>query len=299
MAAEHKHHHHLKKSHAEATLDGCYNQRFRYEGGYLVGWDGRVLDVEGGSKDVGARLCYYPKGAGLNQQFDLKDGYIIARHNGYVVDIWGGAAKDGCELRMAPAKAVRDPPNQLWDLDDLGFLKSRMPGNYVIDVIGGAAKAGIDYVALYPAKITPEQKHVVRSLANCYNQRWKIEGGFVYSWDGRVLDVEGGSKDVGAKVILCPKHGGVNQQFDHVAPGFLQSRLNGFVIDIWGGVAKNGGELRMGPKKPDNHDPPNQLWVHDDNGFIRAKCSPGHCIDVVGGVSRAAIDQVALYPPKM
>jgi len=131
------------------------NQRFQYtSSGHLVGFDGRCLDVNEGSRAEGASLIYYDKANydSPNQQWDYKDGYFMTRMGtGFVIDVSGGAAnvKDGGSLILwSPAGS----DNQKWDIDSNGFIRSRANPRFCIDVNGGAYPAkGMTAVSVWTA----------------------------------------------------------------------------------------------------------------------------------------------------
>ena len=51
-----------------------------------------------------------------------------------------------------------------------------------------------------------------------------------------VLDIEGGSKNEGAKLIVWDYHGGENQRFKIGKKGFLKSVHSKLVLDVEGGI---------------------------------------------------------------
>src|SRR5438270_13355990 len=60
---------------------------------------------------------------------------------------------------------------------------------------------------------------------------------------------------------------------------FIQSRLNGFVLDVQGGSTAPGTPVITFPKKTSGTD--NQLWRLDDNGFLVSKLT-GFVLDIRG-----------------
>jgi len=87
---------------------------------------------------------------------------------------------------------------------------------------------------------------------------------FIVSETGKVLDIQGGSKQQGAKLILWPFHGGLNQQFKFDEHGFITSVHSGLVLDVETG-AKQGNHIIQFPK----HGGENQLWRIHRDGTIR------------------------------
>jgi hypothetical protein len=281
--------HHLDTAYANSA-----NQRFHYDAktGHLTGFDGRCLDVEGGSKAEGAKLIYYDKGAGAapNQTWDYKDGYFITRMGtGFCIDVSGGAGnvKDGGQLILwKPANGN----NQKWDIDSAGYIRSRHNHNFCIDVNGGAKPAkGLTAVSVWTCAIPGAHAHVIGKLQTCANQRFHYDAasGHITGFDGRCLDIEGGSKAEGAKVIYYDKGAGSapNQTWDYKDGYFISRNGTGFCIDVSGGAGnvKDGGQLIVW--KPANG--ANQKWDIDAYGFIRSRANHKFCIDVNGGAKPA------------
>jgi hypothetical protein len=94
-----------------------------------------------------------------------------------------------------------------------------------------------------------------------------------------VLDINGGSKDQGAKLIVWDfKHSGnENQRFRINDQGFITSVHSGLVLDVEGG-SKQGNHIIQWPA----HGGENQRWRLHKDGTIRLE---GHdlCIDIKGG----------------
>jgi len=111
------------------------HQRWHYDGHYIIGFDGRVLDVDGAQSAQGTKVLLYdhkPDNS-KNQQWDYKDGYFITRMGtGLCIDVTGGPAnvKDGSEIAMWPPGGGA---NQKWDIDHMGFIRSRANAKFCID----------------------------------------------------------------------------------------------------------------------------------------------------------------------
>ena len=89
------------------------NQQWVYTGeGFKSVETGKMLDIENGSKSVGAPLCVYPEHGGTNQQFYATPELAIATpHNNMVLDIANGTSKNGTKVIMWPFTGGK---NQLW-----------------------------------------------------------------------------------------------------------------------------------------------------------------------------------------
>jgi len=71
----------------------------------------------------------------------------------------------------------------------------------------------------------------------------------------KVLDIEGGSGNAGAKLILYAFHGGDNQKFEVSPNGIIRSYRSGLVLDVEGGLG-NGHKVIQYTQ----HNGPNQTW---------------------------------------
>jgi len=245
--------------HLDTAFANSANQRFHYDAktGHLTGFDGRVLDVEGGSKAEGAKLIYYDKAGSANQQWDYKDGYFVTRMGtGFVIDVSGGTAnvKDGGSLILwKPAGSN----NQKWDIDSAGYIRSRHNGNFCIDVNGGAKPAkGLTAVSVWTCAIPHAHAAVIGKLQTSANQRFHYDAasGTITGFDGRCLDINGGSKAEGTSVIYYDKsgaNGSANQQWDYKDGYFISRNGTGFVLDVSGGAGnvKDGG-LSLSGSRP-------------------------------------------------
>jgi hypothetical protein len=272
---------------SEIAFESTFNQRFHYDAktGLISGWDGRVLDIFGGSKEIGTKVAYGPSKNGPHQQWDYVNGEFKTRMGtGFVIDTWGGpdAVKEGAQLKMGPSKNMN---HQKWDIDAHGFIRSRHNHHFVVDVVGAKPAETSNVmsdICLWKAKATDHQLHEYAKLKGAFNQRFRYDAGsgLIYGWDGRVLDVFGGSKDIGAKVAYGPSKNGDHQKWDYVNGEFKTRMGTGFVIDTWGGpdAVKDGAQLKMGPSKNMNH----QKWDIDAYGFIRSRHNGKFVIDVVG-----------------
>ena len=86
------------------------------------------------------------------------------------------------------------------------------------------------------------------------NQRWLYQGGrFINKGNGMALDVYGGSKDQGARLIGWHPHGGDNQQFFYTEEKYIVAKHSGLVLDIEGGRKENGSPvIQWRPHGKDN-----------------------------------------------
>jgi len=92
-----------------------------------------------------------------------------------------------------------------------------------------------------------------------------------------VLDIEGGSSEHGAKLIIHPYHGGKNQKFKLNKQGNLVAIHSGLALDIQGGLEQGANIIQW-----EAHGGANQKWKIHNDGTIRLE---GYdlVLDVKGG----------------
>jgi len=288
------------KHDSEKAVAAAPHQQWHYDAktGFITAFDGRVLDVEGGSKAQGAKLILWdkkPGGDASNQQFEYKDGSFYTKMGtGFVIDISGGKIADGAELILW---APHGGANQKWDIDSFGFIRSRANNKFVIDLNGGKPGKGLGKVTLWTGAASKEQADLAHKLQQHQHQRWHYDNktGFITAFDGRVLDVDGGSKAEGAKLIVWPKKQGgdaTNQQFEYKDGSFYSKMGTGFVIDISGGKFNDAAEIILWRSTGGA----NQKWDIDQYGFIRSRGNGKFGLDVSGGAKPSqGASKVCLY----
>ena len=109
--------------------------------------NGYVLDVEGGSRDRGARVITWPQKSvhqSSNQQWVIENGLIKSRLNGYVLDIEGGNRDRGARVITWPQSGAHGSSNQQWVIEN-GLIKSKLNG-YVLDIEGGSRDRGAQLI---------------------------------------------------------------------------------------------------------------------------------------------------------
>ena len=95
-------------------------------------------------------------------------------------------------------------------------------------------------------------KRVDRGLEDSF--LWRKDGKMLKNTSGQVVDIEGGCREAGSKVIVYPSHGGRNQQWVW-EDGLIVSRLAGLVIQV------KDGEVMMADKGGDG-----QRWKMEHQG---------------------------------
>lgn len=255
--------------------------------------DGRVWDVEGGSRSVGAKVIGWPKKSGsdaINQQFDYKNGKFYTRMGtGYVVGIEGGDAAHNKESNIV-LQQENGASSQLWDIDEHGIIRTRVDGAWSPTLWGPHTGQGMGTIKMGGAYLTTKVHKLHNMDANTWAtsgaQRWKFDpySGFIEgAADGRVWDVEGGSRALGAKVIGYPKKAGsdsINQTFDF-KDGRIYSRMGtGYVVGVAGGDGAVGGEADLVMVEASSA--ASQFWDVDEYGIIRSRVSGERAVTLWG-----------------
>jgi len=200
--------------------------------------------------------------------------YIRSKLNGNVIDIQQASAKAGHRSTHTHKKLLTIINFGYLSLIPRGsgfyFIKSKLNGN-VIDIQQASTQAGA-LLDAYPQKTN-----------NYDNQLWKIvvDGSSGYSFiqsklNGNVVDIVEASTKAGTLLDSWPqKSSGNDNQLWQLIPEnplfpvfagplvgefgyfWIQSKLNGNVVDILGGSTKPGASLDAWPKQDND----NQLWT--------------------------------------
>jgi len=109
------------------------------------------------------------------------------------------------------------------------------------------------------------------------------------------LDVEGGRRDPGTKVIMWGKkhRDNGNQLWRFTHDGYIESVASGLVLDIEGGGTP-GAKLIVYTKKPHNN-ASNQRWRYDPSSETFTSFAGGLVLDVEGASTSAGAHLVAWH----
>lgn len=230
--------------------------------------NGLALDIEGGSKNQGARVFTWTKHGGDNQIWydDPGTGTIRSKLSGLCLDIEG----DGT-LRVMPYQP--GDANQQWERTHDGLIRNRV-NHKALDIAEAKKEPG--------ARIIPWDVH------GGPNQQWNFEtvgGGapqtaamtqrrefrVVSEMHGKVLDVKGNSTSAGADLIVWSKGAATakNQLWYLDGQGYIRSALTDFALD-----AKEGKDVHMQPFNGG----PTQQWVIE--GKLIKNRSNGQVLDI-------------------
>jgi hypothetical protein len=172
-----------------------------------------VLDVQGGSKEPGALLQWYPWHGGDNQRFSLEpigDGHyfhLVAKHSGLALDVPGSALEGGQPIQQFPRN---NGDNQRWRLSGHPAPITVRHSGLVLDVQGGSKQPGalVQQFKFHGGDnqlFTLEPQHSTESLFPLVK--------IVCKHSGLVLEIQGGAEDAGAKLQQNHRSSGDNQIF--------------------------------------------------------------------------------------
>ncbi|CAH1251781.1 CRYBG3 [Branchiostoma lanceolatum] len=225
---------------------------------------GMLLDVSEAKKDAGTPLIVWSqKSEGVENQlwrYNSETGELESRLNGFRVDVKGGSASNSAAIISNPANGA---PNQKWYFQPDGTIQSGLGSGWVLDVQGADTAPGTR-VILYQRK----------EGANMINQQWDVvpyvpPTGFYIrsSLNDCYLQVADGSKAVSAPLCIAGKASG-DRKFQrwtyNKETGAICSELNGYVVDVCEGVAKNSTKIIAHPA----HGGANQKWSFEKSGAI-------------------------------
>jgi hypothetical protein len=175
----------------------------------------KVLDIAENKKEKGARIGSWAFNGGPNQswEFETVGGQapvtgastgaarrfqIVSELAGKVLDVEAAKTTAGAKILMWDKKTPATP-NQLWYLDQQGFIRSAL--NDMVFSNGGNAQV----LKTEPASGNPRSQ-------------WTLEGRKIASRAGEALDITRANKDNGAEVISYSYKDQANQhwRFEYV-----------------------------------------------------------------------------------
>ena len=210
-----------------------------------------VFDVAGASQAAGAPIILWPWHGGPNQRFRTKDaprlsnsawGYsLVAQHSGKVLDV-------ARTPRLFDADRLvqwdyHGGPNQLFRA--FGSPIRPMHSELVLDVVNASQANGTPIIQ-HTLHGGPNQlfrlEYVQSAEPGLHSFAYRI----VVNHSGKVLDVEGASKENGAKLIQWDWHGGRNQQFKIISSNsafFIVAEHSNKALDVSGASRDLGAPL--------------------------------------------------------
>ncbi|KAI8978950.1 ricin B lectin domain-containing protein [Pilobolus umbonatus] len=101
-------------------------------------------------------------------------------------------------------------------------------------------------------------------------------------FNGLVLDIEGGSTEDGAQLIVWhQKHSGCNNQLWRIEDGYIINAKSAKVLDISGGTMDSGNDIIQYSQKL-TQQAANQRWQIDDEGYIACSVRSDLVLDIAG-----------------
>ncbi|KAF9933124.1 hypothetical protein FBU30_006448, partial [Linnemannia zychae] len=270
-------------------------QLWRYEAGYLINRrTGLVLDIQGGTLKLNARVIQWQRKAGQearNQHWFYENGYIANVYNSrLVLDIDGDGSKDGAKIAVGERKATANGDQQ-WILEEVRFTWLAVP----------AAPAAVEEIIereLPPPVVTPAVTTVLPTNGWFYIKS---------KTSNLVIDIDQSltSNPMDPNVLVNMNvqitddsdsdHSKIESQLWRYDNGQLINRRSGLVLDCKQGVVRYGARLMQGlPKqgKESHH----QRWESVE-GVLIIQGKPSFAIDIEGDGTKAG-SRLSLQRPK-
>ena len=202
---------------------------------------GKVLDVEGGSTADGAKVWQWEDLGGLNQRWRFEKAengyYYIRALEGKYLDVTEGKTANGTKIisfrfqegaRNQMFRLERIPKRPLEDGEYIFY--SALNDTKCIEIEGNHSTAAGARVQLMSASFSKEKTFSVTYDAK--TDAYIIKATYTYN---RVLDVDSGSTEDGAKVWQWEDLGGLNQrwQFEKAEDGYYYIHaVQGLYMDV-------------------------------------------------------------------
>ena len=179
--------------------------------------DDLILDINNWNQNNGGNLEVYTKNNTSNQRFYLQyrsNGYYSIRvlHSGKYLHTSDSAVN--CNVHQWEGYSHK---NAQWTLEDAGngyfYIRSRNGG--YLDNSNGSTRPGNNVIS-YPGNRSAAQRWKFLSTSNGSDEKRTLENGWYEIQSGNnssyVWDIEGGSLDNGANLILWTRNNGANQR---------------------------------------------------------------------------------------
>ncbi|KFH70968.1 hypothetical protein MVEG_03814 [Podila verticillata NRRL 6337] len=285
------------KHNAESSLIQQEQQQWREEEGYIINTrTGHVLDIQGGVIRSGTRVIQNVRKTGKDaagQHWLNDDGVLtLASNPKFVVTIDGDATKDGTRITIQEkkpyyekqkwlylngfdARPVSPSPSRAESLSirpdnfptSWFYIKSAASG-LVVDIEHGyftdPMKAGARAEMNHQKIDNGDGRHSLLEL-----QLWRYEAGFLINRrTGFVLDIQGGTLKLAARVVQWQRKSGKEAQNQHwfYENGFIANVYNSrLVLDIDGDGSKDGAKIAIGERKAVSN--ADQKWLLEEVRF--------------------------------
>lgn len=250
-----------------------FEVKYDSETGYYTIYNyisGLALDVNKGSRYDGANIITWQRNNNSNQQWMIrKEGNnykLLSACSGMALDVPESNFKTGQGLIVFTS--INNKKNQQWKFSEVVDRQEDFDGEYliaslsnpgmVLDVEGGVnAQTRSGNIIMYGKKYRNNQNQIFKfkktDEENVYN---------IYNPESNLyLDVYGGYKNNGTKIILWQQNGACNQKWRVIknSNGFysISSMCSKRVLDISNGVANTLAPVIIF----DNHSGFNQQWI--------------------------------------
>ncbi|KAG0196973.1 hypothetical protein BGX28_009522, partial [Mortierella sp. GBA30] len=297
-------------------------QLWRAEDGYIINVrTNHVLDIQGGVVRSGSRVIQNVRKSGKDaagQHWLNDDGVLtLASNPKFVITIEGEATRDGTRITIQEKKAYNE--KQKWYYPGGGdsrpaspspsraeslsirpdnfptswfYIKSAATG-LVVDIEHGyftdPMKAGARAEMNHQKIDNGDGRHSLLEL-----QLWRYEAGFLINRrTGFVLDIQGGTLKLAARVIQWQRKSGKDARNQHwfYESGFIANVYNSrLVLDIDGDGSKDGAKIAIGERKGTAN--ADQQWLLEEVKFTWL-AAPSAASDEVVSIASRSVTSVA------
>ena len=262
-----------------------------------------ALDVDGASSLTGANVQIWAGNDTFAQRWYLssdEDGYytITSYCSGLVLDVADGGKEPGTNVRQCTSFGNDAQKWILVENDDGTISLYSKWSKLALDVSGARAENGTNVLTWTPNSTQAQKFSIVPAVVSLPEGIYSIKA---QSDQGKLLDVQSGSRKAGANVQLWGWNGTLAQKWKVTCDkdGLLsfESLRSGKMLTAVGGTA--GANVAQEEKALSGETPDNQKWVLSPNasgGFALVSKSCGLALDLDGASTESGTN-VQVWTP--
>ncbi len=294
------------------NLDSSVLLQKNFDGSYRITqtktW--KVLDILGGSAEIGATAQWYPwNGSSVQRWFISKDAngkyYLFSKHNGLVLDAKLSKMTEldvdtyGQALSIEPISA----PTVDFDEEQEYTITSSLNKNLALDISGASSSSGAN-LQIWSRNKTIAQRFTFKKQSNGTYE-------IINVGSGKVVDVSLGSLSDGANVQQYERNGTVAQQWWIISGGdgsiTFVNNGSGKALDVADGNGRSGvnvWQYTVNNTKAQKWKAiiadmtklakSNMSTLADGDYVIRSSLNNNYVLDVQGGSNRSRAN-IQLY----
>ena len=237
----------------------CPNQVWKFErqwdGSYKIisVANGYCLDVWGNSTNSEANVVVDKDNSGNNQRWYVfqKDGYytLRAKNTQCVLDVKGNSNTDGTNIQMFSENGSDAQKFAIYQIE------STLPVTFPVENLGDDFYAPLLKASPWKTLWNNGEGNLeLQSEKSNSKFLWRfrrnIDGSYtLYSaYDGKCLNLTGGSHDVGTNVQIVNYNGTDSQRwyiYSHEGSYYIQSKESGKYLDVTGNNSENGTNIEV------------------------------------------------------